>query len=153
MLQIVIALSAASPIVLKHRLVVTFRHWAATAFRLVLGLTVAVTAYFAVIWTLVKSFPLGHSFALPVYGAGFAAATLLAVIAGTLVSPTRLLRVIVQTVCVLAVLFPAGLYFYFGAEGEWRAIYLLYLTGAVVGGSVVARLTTWTGDVPHVCGI
>jgi hypothetical protein len=153
MLQIVIALSAASPIVLKHRLVITVRHWAATAFRLILGLTVAVTAYFAVIWTLVKSFPLGHPSAVPVYGAGFAAATLLAVIAGTLVSPTRLSRIIIQTVCVLAALFPGGLYFYFGAGGEWRAIYLLYLTGSVAGGSVVARLTTWTGDVPHVCGI
>jgi hypothetical protein len=153
MLQIVIALNAVSPAVLKHRLVITFRHWVATVFRLSLGLAIATLAYFAVIWVLVKAYPLGYPLGLLVYGAGFAAATLVAVIASTLVSPTRLSRIIIQSVCILASLFPAGLYFYFGATGEWRAIYLLYLTGSVVGGYIVARLTTWAGDVPHFCGI
>jgi general stress protein CsbA len=153
MLQIVVALNAVSPVVLKHRLVITFRHWAATILRLALGLAVAAMVYFAVIWGLVKAYPPGSLLGLLVYGAGFAAATLVAVIAGTLVSPARLSRIIIQSVCVLASLFPAGLYFYFGATGEWRAIYLLYLTGSVAGGYMVARLTTWAGDVPHFCGI
>jgi hypothetical protein len=153
MLQIVIALSAASPIVLRHRLVLTFRYWTATVFRLALGLIAGATAYFAVIFVLIKTYPLSHPFALLAYGVGFAVATLLAVIAGTLVSPTRLSKVIIQAVCTLAALFPTGLYFYFGASGEWHGIYLLYLAGSVSGVYAVARLTSWAGNVPHLCGI
>jgi hypothetical protein len=76
------------------------------------------------------------------YGIGFAVATLLAVIAGTLVSPARLSRIIIQGVCALAILFPLGVVVYFGMTGTWRSFYLLYLAGSMAGGYGIAGLTS-----------
>jgi hypothetical protein len=75
-----------------------------------------------------------------VYGAGFVLATLLGVIAGTLVSPAGLVRVIVPGTCVLAVMFPIGVNVYFGLRANWRPVYLLYLLGSIWGGYVIAWL-------------
>ena len=144
MLQIVIALSAASPIVLEHRLVLRFRFWARTIFRLALAFVVAALVYFAFLLALVEAYPLGQPLGILVYGASFALATLLSVVAGILVSPGRLSAIIVQGGCMLAILFPLGLYFYFGIAGAWRATYLIYLMGSIAGGYGVAWLTSRT---------
>lgn len=142
MLQIVIALSAASPIVLQHRLVLRVRFWIGTVFWLALAFIVAALVYFALLMALVEIYPLGQPLSSLIYGASFALATLLSVIAGTVVSPKRLFRIIIPGGRMLAMMFPFSLYFYFGMAGAWRATYLIYLIGSVVGGYGVEWLTS-----------
>jgi hypothetical protein len=140
MLQIVIALSAAGVIALESRVGRAFGSRAWTAFRLMLGFAVAAVVYFGVLFVLVRTYSVGQPLGAVVYGAGFVLATLLGVIAGTLVSPAGLVRVIVPGTCVLAVMFPIGVNVYFGLRANWRPVYLLYLLGSIWGGYVIAWL-------------
>ena len=144
MLHVTVMLSAISPIVFEHRLALAVRLWVATGFRLVLGFAVAGTVYFAVLLAFVAAHKLNQPMGAVAYGIGFAVATLLAVIAGTLVSPVRLSKIIIQGVCALAILFPLGVCAYFGMTGTWKATYLLYLAGSIAGGYGVAYLTPGT---------
>jgi hypothetical protein len=154
MLQIVIALSAASPIVLGHRLVLVFRFWARTVFRLALGFSVAIFGYFAVLFVVVESYSLSQPLGPAVYGGGFVLATLLGVIAGTLVSPARLSRLVIPGTCALALVFPIGLNVYLGVVADWRPAYLLYLLGSICGGYAVTRLTSpRSRGIPRYCHI
>jgi hypothetical protein len=141
MLHIAVMFSAISPIVFEHRLAQAIRLWVATGFRLLLGFAVAGLVYFAVLLAFVSTYKLTQPIEAVAYGIGFAVATLLAVIAGTLVSPARLSRIIIQGVCALAILFPLGVVVYFGMTGTWRTFYLLYLAGSMAGGYGIARLT------------
>jgi hypothetical protein len=111
---------------------------------------VAGLVYLAVLLAFVATYKLSQPMGAAFYGVGFAVATLLAVIAGTLVSPKRLSRVIIQGVCALAILFPLGVSIYFGMVGTWHAIYLLYLVGSVAGGYGVARLTSGARHMPQI---
>jgi len=140
MLHLVVALSAASPIVLEHRAVVALRLWAGTVFRLLLGVIVATVAYFGVLDALVHSYGLTQPFGAIVYSAGFMLATLFAVVCGTLVSPARWSRVMIPSICGLGVMFPLGLNIYFGLMEDWRPVYLLYILGSVWGGYAIAWL-------------
>ena len=144
MLHITVMLSAISPIVFEHRLVLAVRLWVATGFRLVLGFAVAGTVYFAVLLAFVTAYKLNQPLGAIAYGIGFAVATLLAVIAGTLVSPVRLSRTIIRGVFALAILFPLDVCVYFGMTGTWKTINLLYIAGSVTGGYGVAQLTPGT---------
>jgi hypothetical protein len=137
MLKIVIALCEVGGVLLESHVRRTFR---STAFRLVLGFAVAAVVYFGVLFVLVESYSSSRPLGAAVYGVGFVLATLLAVIAGTVVSPARLARVIVPGTCFLAVMFPIGVNVYFGFRADWRPIYLLYLLGSVWGGYVIAWL-------------
>jgi hypothetical protein len=153
MLQIGIALSAVFPLVLEHRLVRAFRLWAATVFRVALGFGVATLVYFAVLFAIVATFRLSQPLGVAVYGAGFSVATLLSVVAASLAVPTRLARIFIPGICVLTVMFPVGLNWYFGIIGVWRPAYLLYLAGGLCGGYAVALLVYRVHGGLRLCGI
>jgi hypothetical protein len=149
MLHIAVMFSAISPIVFEHRAAQAIRLWVTTGFRLAIGFAVATLVYFGVLLAFVTAYKLSQPIGAAAYGVGFAVATLLAVIAGTQVSPARLTRIIIQGVCALGILFPLGVTLYFGMMGAWKAIYLLYLAGAVAGGYGVARLTSGARHAPR----
>jgi hypothetical protein len=153
MIHIVIALSAASPLVMDNRLVRAARFWINTALRLTLGFAIATLTYFSVLFVVVETYKIGQPIGAVIYGTAFAVATLLAAGAGAIVSPARLSRIVILGVCALALLFPLGLYIWFGVTGSWRTLYLLYLLGSTTGGYAIARLTAGTHDVPRLCRI
>lgn len=137
MLHIMIARGAASPIVFEHQAARAFRYWTWTLFRLALGFVVATLVYFGVLFVCVHAYSLNQPLGAAFYGVGFVLATVLAVVAGRLVSPERLSRIIVPGICGLAVMFPIGLNIYFGLMQNWQPVYLLYPPGGVWGGYVV----------------
>jgi len=142
MLHILIVFSAVSPLVLENRLVLALRSLTWTIFRLALTFIVAAMIYFATLLALVEIYSLDQPLGEAVYGIGFMIATFLALVIGSLVSPARLHGIIIPSICALAVIFPISLYLYYGLAGSWRAIYLLYLIGSIVGGYGVTRLTS-----------
>jgi hypothetical protein len=143
MLHIMIALGAASPLLLESRVVIAVRFWIRAVFHLALALTVAVLIYFALLLALVQTYPIDRPSSTIVYGCSFAITTIVAAAAGTLVSPAPFLRFVTPAICALAVMFPIGLYIYFGMTGAWRATYLLYITGSIAGACGVTRLSSW----------
>jgi hypothetical protein len=149
MLHIMIVFSAVSPLVLENRMVLALRSLTWTTFRLALTFTVAAIVYFATLLALVEIYSLDQPLGEAVYGIGFMIATFLALLGGTLVSPARLAKIIIPGICTLAVIFPIGLYLYYGLTGSWRAIYLLYLIGSIAGGYGVTRLTSRNRDRPR----
>jgi hypothetical protein len=135
-----IMLGAASRIGPELRTERVLRLSAWTAFRLVPGVTVAALVYSAVLFVFAETYSLSQPLGAAVYGVGFVLATVLAVVAGALVSPAQLSKIVVPGTCALAVMFPIGLNIYFGAMAEWQPIYLLYLLGSIWGGYAVAWL-------------
>lgn len=153
MLQIVIAFGAASPIVLEHRFVRALRYWIATLFRLTLAFAAATLAYFGVLLALTQTYSLHQPHSVMLYGFGFTLATLAGVIAGALISPARLSRIVIRGACALAASFPAGLYFHFGLAGDWSPLYLLYLIGSLAGTSAIVQLMSWSRTQLRLCGL
>jgi hypothetical protein len=153
MLQIVIAFGAASPIVLEHRFVRTLRYWVATLSRLTLAFAGATLAYFGVLLALTQTYSLHQPHSVMLYGFGFTLATLAGVIAGALISPARLSRIVIQGASTLAAAFPAGLYLHFGLAGDWSPLYLLYLIGSIVGSCAIGQLMSWSRAHPRLCGV
>jgi hypothetical protein len=119
------------------------------AIRLLLGFAVAGLVYFAVLLAFVASCKPNQPMGGVVDGVRFAIATLLAVIAGTLVSPKWLSRIIIRGVCALSILFPLGVSVDFAIAGTWHAICLLYLLGSIGGGYAVARPASGTSGLPR----
>jgi hypothetical protein len=140
MLPIAIALSAASPIVLEHRVVIVCRFWISAVVRLGLSLALATLVYFAVLFALIESYKITEPMSLPIYVIGFAVATLVSIMAAASVSPARLCRIVTPCTCGMAILFPVSLYVMFGLAGSWRGIYLFYLIGTIAGGYGFAGL-------------
>jgi hypothetical protein len=127
------------------------RRSARTAFRLVPGVTVAALVYFGVLVAITEGYSLTQPLGAAVYGVGFVLATVLAVVAGALVSPARLSKIVITGTCALAVMFPICLNIYFGAMAAWQPIYLLYLLGSIWGGYAVAWLMPRSDGPSQLC--
>jgi len=103
-------LGAASPFVLERRFVIVLRHWALTILHLALAFGIAVTLYGLILLAITETYRPGGHLAPVVYGFGLALAALVAISAGTLVSPSRFAKVTFFATSGLAVLLPAALY-------------------------------------------
>jgi hypothetical protein len=152
MLQIALALGSASPLVLEHRIVAAFRSWVRLTVRLALAFVVAATVYGTVLLAMIESYPSRWPLASVLYGIGLALASLLAVCAGTLVSPAKLSGFTLSGISAFAVLLPIELYMHWVAAGVWWGVGLWYLASSIAGSVMATKLLSRMRNEPRGVG-
>jgi uncharacterized membrane protein YfcA len=86
------------------------------------------------------------------YGIGLALAALLAVCAGTLVSPAKLSGLTLSGISAFAVLLPIELYLHWVSAGTWWGVGLWYLAGSIAGSVMATKLLSRIRNEPRISG-
>ncbi len=143
MLQIALALGAASPLGLAfhHLRPVLSALW--TVLRLAWAALAAVFAYGVSMTFVTVHYEPHRPLAAMIYASGLAVATLIGICTATLAAPGRLARHIIPSASALSVLLPAAMFIRTGTQPGWEGPYVLYAVGAFTGCVAGTRLMVW----------
>ena len=137
---LVLAFTAASPLIFQHPLTIACLFWVKTIIHVSLAFVVTVGSYGFALLAMVDTYSNSQPFADALYGFAFALATLLAVCGGTMVAPRWLARIFIPVAGGSAAMFPAWLYLHHGLAGDWRSAFLWYLAASLAGAIAAMRL-------------
>jgi hypothetical protein len=139
MLLLAFAFTASRPI-FGHRLMRACIFCLRTIVHLFFALVVVAGSYGLALLAIVDNYTGAQPMADVVYGIGFAGATFVAVFGGTMVAPRWLAGKFMLAAGASTAMFPFGLYLHYGLVGDWRPVFLWYLSGSLAGSVAAMRL-------------
>lgn len=129
-----------SPLVFKHRLVLTCLFCVKTLICVSFAVLVTVVSYGLTLLSVMMTYRYGQPLADALYAFAFALATFLAVCAGTIVMPRWLVWGFVPAAGGFAAMFPMCLFLRHGLSGDWRADFIVYLVSSLAGAAAATRV-------------